>query len=653
MQFGKLIIENFFRIKHLSIDLYHPGLFAVLGKNLDTGESNEAGKSTIFEALCWCLWGRYAAGGARAGDEIINPEVGKNCRVYVQVIEGYLGHEIERTKKDEKLGDQLIISRSYPPDNEEVEKIPLNARNVASTTKLIENILGMNYETFVRGYYFPQEGVQSFGFMKDKALKDFFLTELLDLSWIEEAHANAKVHKKELAEELLKLEKDIEYANDRLEGLQAHIVTCNFKGNCWKEERKEKLKELGKEIRNERDKIQTVEESKLAIEKKIEEYEQTIAVLQADRDWSQILVKADAKYLRYVTEVSSLEPKIESLKKEIEECNSQIEQADNLPGTNCNECGSLLDHSHLKFIKPRLVQKSRDLQNQWEALMMPDGKYGDSYKMKVRERDALASEIEGLKEKIEAQKENDKQIVEFKEKLTKLQAVANMEFIQRTIDDRKKQMVEKAKEKNPYVELVNEDAEKIKETIDKINRLSSESDVKAEELLEVEFWIQAFSVQGIQSYVLDGVTKTINRLIANYMLDLSDGRISARFETVTQNASGEWKEKFKLEINNMDGGNSYISLSGGAKRRVDLAVALAVSEYKRSLALKELEFLVLDEATSGMDEHWNERFISLLKNRLTSSSKYFITHQHLNSSWFDDEIVVVKRSGETLLEDST
>jgi DNA repair exonuclease SbcCD ATPase subunit len=649
MKFGYLVIENFFRIKFLGINLGNPGLYAVLGKNLDTGESNEAGKSTIFEALCWCLWGKYAAGGARAGDEIINPEVGKNCYVCLEIWDNDDRYVVTRTKKHEAYGDQLSIDK-----NNVSEKIFLTARNVKETTKLIEDILGMNYETFVRGYYFPQEGVQSFGFMKDRALKDFFLTELLDLSWIEDAHANAKEHKKELSYDLVKLDNDIEHAKDRLENLTNHMESCTLKGNVWNEDRKEKLKELGKEIKNEREKIKVVEESREAISKKIEEYERSIAVLGADRDWSTILTKCESKYLKYVADVSSLEPKIEALRKEIEECTLQLEKADNLPGTNCNECGSLLDHSHLKFIKPHLVEKLRYLKNQWESLMMPDGKYGDSYQMKVRERDALAKEIEGLKEKIEAQKENDRQIIEFKDKLTKLQAAANIEFIQRTIDDRKKQMVEKAKEKNPYIELVNEDAEKIKETTDKINKLISESDVKTEELLEVEFWIQAFSVQGIQSYVLDGVTKTLNKLIARNLIDLSDGRISARFETVTQNTSGEWKEKFKLEINNMDGGGTYVSLSGGAKRRVDLAVALGVSEYKRSLALKELDFLVLDEATSGMDEYWTERFVTMIKNRLTNASKYFITHQRLNPNFFDDSIEVIKRNGETtFLEDSS
>jgi DNA repair exonuclease SbcCD ATPase subunit len=212
-------------------------------------------------------------------------------------------------------------------------------------------------------------------------------------------------------------------------------------------------------------------------------------------------------------------------------------------------------------------------------------------------------------------------------------------------------MEEKAKEKNPYLELIKENAEKIETTTNKIAEFNTTNARLSTELLDVEFWIKAFSTQGIQSYVLDSVTHQLNRLIASYLMELSDGRISARFETVTLLKSGEWKEKFKLEIRNMDGGKSYTSLSGGAKRRVDVAVALAVSEYKRSHTLKELEFLVLDEATSGMDSYWTERFVSLLKDRLTNSAKYFITHQSVDSSLFDDTIVVVKKNGESFLEE--
>jgi DNA repair exonuclease SbcCD ATPase subunit len=650
MKFGYLVIENFFRVKAMTINLVDPGLFAVLGKNEDTGESNEAGKSTIFEALCWCLWGRYAAGGARAGDEVVNPEVGKNCYVCLEIWDGENRYLIIRTRMHEQHGNILSIEKENLEGRDYKENIALTARNVKSTTKLIEDILGMNYETFVRGYYFPQEGVQSFGFMTDGGLKEFFLTELLDLSWIKDAHEKAKAHHKDLLEELRNIDTGREHASSRLEGLETQLVTLNLKGNYWKEERNEKLKELGKEIRSEKEKLELIQENSEAIGKKIEEIERSIAVLGADRDWNVILVKCESKYLKYVADVSSLEPKVEALKAEIEECTLQLEQIDDLPGTNCNECGSLLDHSHLKFVKPKLVQRSRDLKSKWEALMISDGKYGDSYQTKVRERDALEKEIEGLKKKIEKQKENDKQIVELKSKLSSLENAANVEFIQRTIDDRKKQMVKKAKEKNPYIELFEDVATKIKETNNKIVEFDDQHDGTSTASLDAEFWVEAFSAQGIQSFVLDSVTHQLNRLIASYLVELSDGRISARFSTVTQNASGEWREKFKLEINNMDGGNSYVSLSGGAKRRVDVAVALAVSEYKRSHTLKELEFLVLDEATSGMDQYWTERFVTLLKNRLTNSAKYFITHQQLNSSWFDDTVIAIKRNGETLLE---
>ena len=56
MLFKILQIENFLSYKNTKIE-FKPGLYLVDGKNLDEGGSNGAGKSGIWEALAWSLFG--------------------------------------------------------------------------------------------------------------------------------------------------------------------------------------------------------------------------------------------------------------------------------------------------------------------------------------------------------------------------------------------------------------------------------------------------------------------------------------------------------------------------------------------------------------------------------------------------------------------
>src|ERR1035437_3161299 len=59
MRIKQLRIENFMAIANIDIELDKPGMNLVLGRNLDDArfDSNGSGKSSIFEAMTWGLFG--------------------------------------------------------------------------------------------------------------------------------------------------------------------------------------------------------------------------------------------------------------------------------------------------------------------------------------------------------------------------------------------------------------------------------------------------------------------------------------------------------------------------------------------------------------------------------------------------------------------
>ena len=85
MDIKSLSIRNCLTIGHAELELDSRGLLLVQGENRDdtSAKSNGAGKSSILDALCWCLFGETARGVS--GDDIVNTTAKKDCSVIVML----------------------------------------------------------------------------------------------------------------------------------------------------------------------------------------------------------------------------------------------------------------------------------------------------------------------------------------------------------------------------------------------------------------------------------------------------------------------------------------------------------------------------------------------------------------------------------------
>jgi DNA repair exonuclease SbcCD ATPase subunit len=80
VNFKSISIRNFLSIAEADVPDFPQGVHLVTGHNLDMGvdgsESNAAGKSSLFDAIMWGLFGTIARDGAKA-DDVVNRTVGK------------------------------------------------------------------------------------------------------------------------------------------------------------------------------------------------------------------------------------------------------------------------------------------------------------------------------------------------------------------------------------------------------------------------------------------------------------------------------------------------------------------------------------------------------------------------------------------------
>ena len=136
-----------------------------------------------------------------------------------------------------------------------------------------------------------------------------------------------------------------------------------------------------------------------------------------------------------------------------------------------------------------------------------------------------------------------------------------------------------------------------------------------------------------------------------YLSKLADSSIGVEFSTQTELKSGEKRDKFAVEIKNENGQDAYAGSSGGERRRVDIAVNMALQDLVLSRSNKKIDFVVFDEAFESLDPIGCELVINLLQEKAQSCPTILvITHNSHLKDLFDKRIQVCKQNGETSIK---
>jgi DNA repair exonuclease SbcCD ATPase subunit len=654
MRIEKIVIQNFFRVKLIELNLNNPGLNYVRGINHDVGESNETGKSTIFMAVCWCLFGKYPAAVGRVGDSVVNPTVGNNTAVGIRIFDNDDGFIIKRTRLsgENNKESKLFITYIKKDVKQKLIDYDIKGKDTKSAEMAIQQIIGMDYETFVRAYYFPQEGIQPFCSMSDRMLKTFFLERLLDIEWVEGAYENSKEDFKQIKDKIEKKVFKIDTCDDSILEHNQRIGRYESSLTEWDEKNRDDIQNEYLDLEEKLKKIPIVNTDismeRYEISQLLEELDSLPKEKPINSDYDMYISdesEASNRVSIVNSKISSLDSKIKSLKNKID-CN------ENLVGTQCDKCGNTITDDNLLFIHGGLEY---DLEVKKEKLHVLNEELDlakQDYNIANENRKEFQKEADETRNKnIEIQ--NKKRDIE-----NSIETAFNEIKIQK---ERKENILSSIKEVclrirklrreiNPYLDYIIEEKKELLKKKEDLDVLYNELIDLREEKELVEFWVEAFSPKGIQSFLLESITDVINSYVREYMRYLSEGRIDVTFSTVKRLKNGDIREKFGINIRNMDGGDTYATLSGGAKRRVDIACSLAIGDFKRSLCNNEIEFICLDEITSGMDSHWVQVFVEMMRDRFPKYSKYFVSHQKIDENLFDKVITIEKKSGETYIE---
>ena len=189
------------------------------------------------------------------------------------------------------------------------------------------------------------------------------------------------------------------------------------------------------------------------------------------------------------------------------------------------------------------------------------------------------------------------------------------------------------KESSNYGDLIEEAEYRITES----EQLKHEND----KLYEVmRFWEKAFSEHGLIKYIIKNILEYFNDRITYYLSYLSDNKMFLDFD-----------QELNETISTNGGVVQYISLSGGEKRKVNLAVLLALKDLLLLTDSEQSDLLFFDEVAENLDEEGVNGLHQLLQQIKQEKTVFVITHNKYLKTLLDSttRISIIKHKGKTTL----
>lgn len=635
MIFSSIFMHNFFSVgsKCEWINLKDQGLVLVTGNNLDsnTAESNGAGKSTLFEAIVWCLWGKTTRG--QSGDSVVNRNAKKDCYVEVIIEDGDHTYSVARARQHTTHKNGLYFTG---PNEED-----LTRGTTAMTQEAVNDLLGIDYETFIHGPMLPQGSIKRFSQLTDAETKQIMETAL-QLGVLAKAHSKAKELHGDVTRCVTELETDLALTEAALERDQQDLEDKTKSAHTWRSEQRERVREASLAYFQAQETLDAAWRD-LVPRESLEAAEATKARIRTLRDCAVDNVRTEKQDLQ--DHLQKVKLGVATIKLALADHRTERGRIKSKKG-KCPTCLQEITEDHiencLQEIDQTIEETERQLISEQAILDQKEGEVADQLAI----LDNSLTRYDGYLEDANEQYAAVKVMVVEHENVTHKIRLAEESAASRLSTLRKEQVILKRGAR------LNDQIKKLSDSINKLaverEKIIFEADQLHEEKDYVEFWLSGFSNAGMKSHVLSTVTPYMNRQARTYAQDLTDGEIEIRFHTQTTLKSGQTRERFFVEVHNANGSDTYDGNSGGEKAKADLAINFAFSDVVASRAKKSYPQRWFDEPFESLDEAGVEAVMDLLTKMVQECGTIFVvTHQPGLQALFNKTITMLKKDGET------
>ena len=675
MKFANLVIENFGPFTQAAINLKDRGLLLIQGQNeiSTSSDSNGSGKSFVLESIIWALYGRTIRG--LSADKVVNNKIGKNCRIELTIEDGADIVKIERGRKHSALKNGVRIYKNGAD---------ITPGTVKDADQRITEIVGSDFETFVRSVYFDGHNVASLPTMTDKEVKAIIERALgVDLF----DRALDAVRQRKSAANLAVMDAGYEVKNLRAskELIEKHIAADEVQANDWRNERNRRIGHLQSELEVAERQLQAGPSQQdttalgqvlLRIADALANLPEEVAVDTAKA--TREVVRAEANVRLHEGKMADIEAVVgkEALVKDAafmvaysasEAARKELNAFSGAQDGTCHACGQVISNEeHRKAHRAKLESRISDAGRTMRQRARDIGEERVSLKRLLEEaiakaRNDLAAAQKAFEQEQE-EAERQRRTAEVRLKLTQ-EAVKREQQLaairlanqaaataQSRVDHLRQQLADTQKEACPFDLPIKDRMKQLHDIacdlgLKRIDEEEAKAKLETTEQLE-----KLYGPKGLRVNVIEAATPLLNERANHYARAIADGELEVRFETFSTNAKGERVEKFAVAVTNVNGSDGYIGLSSGERRKIDLSIALAFSDLVGARSQCAIDFWCADEIAESLDPTAVRRVVDVLKEiAQRRGTAMVISHTPLDDL-IDNGLVVRKMASGSKLE---
>lgn len=674
--FNSLEINDFQSIGHAKVELDNQGTVLVKGINEyeENTLSNGSGKSSIFEALYFTLYGKTTTGLMNVSNRYTGNTYKLDLKFSIDGIE----YEIIRE------GTKITVLEN----GEESTR-----RNKTDTEAYIkENILKLSPDIFLNIVYLAQGFKSRLSALTAGGRKDQ-IEEILGTDEItEEFRKQVQNQKDKYTDKLNETNGKISYNNGNIDQLNSNIekykneierINEENKSKPSKEDLTKKINdiniELEKEEQNQKDindKISKIKEENSSKQIEISKIDSEIANYQNDKNQiisqlneklSQFKIKKQQEINNFETTYRDIESKSNNIitlaKSEIN--NNKLRTLDNnkqietlKTSDKCPTCGRKFENANEEHILneiQKLIDQNQKLSKEDEEnnkrILEEQNIIKQASNNKTKEIENVQNQINELNQSVQKSLEEiNVDIDRFKEEKQKSKIILQQEIksidtetgtltaINARIMSYKASITDLQNQiNNLKIESTEQYETLIKECNEKLVNIIKENEELQKEVSALEEKI------GIASHCTSLISKEFKNYLLKSAIDFLNSKLDYYSNLLFSNEQD--KIKFVQEGNKLDiylGDALFESLSGGEKRKVDIAIMLAQKDLANNMSSTYSNILILDEVTDGLDSKSIDIVTSILMNVSKDISSMFVVSHKDTVIGYDNQIVVVK-----------
>jgi DNA repair exonuclease SbcCD ATPase subunit len=653
-------IENFMRLKDVVIRFPERGVFGILADSLeDSDESNGVGKTTIIEAIVYCL-----SGQSRAKTETALIHYGAEFMKVTTILKDENNKKYKITRGRDNKGNGIL---EYKDEKSQGEK-------TLEAQKFIDDLLGIDKKDLELTIFFKQSEINKFMELSSSDTKKLLMKWQKNSHWEEKEKltiTQLKLEKEKLKQITLKIENlsktaDVNKLEEENTLLNIKKNNYNLRLNTINEELEKLLKNTNyskeeiqnnilkqSKLNNQLEKLNNNKKQILINTKTIEELQKQIT------EENEIYnTKLNTFYITNLNENKLLNQKIENIKKNRNGvCPIIFEECDRIKITD-----EQLEELETEYeVKSETILKAQNELTKVKNI-------AKNNKLINEQINKLNTEIQVLKESLKNEQTIIEQLKEIEDILNNYNEEVDSNIT--LLKNEKKELENNLNTIRDSQAIINVKLQQIAENKTLVDQLYSEFEELNNHIGDLQYLAYMFGKNGIPSLEIENSFSQIQDEINSFLRSISkfdvifkpdkelktweENCLSCNFiypknykkhncEKCHEPRKRKRKDEIQLSIVDNENEIGFEMCSGGIKTLISLAVRTAMTLLLKRTNGLNLDVLFLDEIDSAIDKK-NKPLISDFVNSLCQNLGFkqvlWISHDRNISSNVDNTLLV-------------